>query len=97
MQAELKIIFKGKVQGVFFRGYLKQEAEKLDLKGFTKNLKDGSVEVRAIGEIKILKHFVENILKNPGNAKIDFIDSTFLKEVSNYKKFIILSDFRDHG
>ena len=38
------VIVKGRVQGVFFRAYTKDEAEKLGLAGWVKNRPDGSVE-----------------------------------------------------
>jgi len=37
-------IVHGRVQGVFFRDYTRQEAQKLALGGWVKNLPDGSVE-----------------------------------------------------
>jgi acylphosphatase len=37
-------IVHGRVQGVFFRDYTRQEARKLALSGWVKNLSDGSVE-----------------------------------------------------
>ena len=40
----------GTVQGVFFRKFIKEEADKLELKGHIRNLDDGQVEVIAEGE-----------------------------------------------
>ncbi|HEY2145476.1 MAG TPA: acylphosphatase [Steroidobacteraceae bacterium] len=39
----------GKVQGVFFRRSTQLEAKRLSLRGFARNLPDGSVEVLAQG------------------------------------------------
>ncbi|MGH9630232.1 MAG: acylphosphatase [Bryobacteraceae bacterium] len=39
----------GRVQGVGFRQFVKMRAEKLNMRGYTRNLDDGSVEVYAIG------------------------------------------------
>ena len=41
---------RGKVQGVWFRASTQKEAIKRDLKGWVRNLPDGSVEVIACGE-----------------------------------------------
>jgi acylphosphatase len=40
----------GRVQGVFFRKYTKDEAQRLTLSGQVSNLGDGSVEIHARGE-----------------------------------------------
>ena len=39
----------GRVQGVFYRDTTRQQAEKLQLTGYAKNLSDGRVEVIACG------------------------------------------------
>ena len=41
---------KGKVQGVFFRATTQQQANRLGVRGYAKNLRDGRVEVLACGE-----------------------------------------------
>ncbi|MFX0065925.1 MAG: acylphosphatase [Candidatus Hermodarchaeota archaeon] len=44
-------IVRGRVQGVFFRKYTRQEAEKLNVKGYVQNLPDyESVKIVAQGE-----------------------------------------------
>lgn len=40
----------GKVQGVSFRQYTSEEAERLDLDGWVRNLPDGRVEVLVEGD-----------------------------------------------
>jgi len=52
-------IVKGRVQGVFFRSYTKDEAERLGLGGWVRNLADGSVEALFSGE----EHNVNRMLK----------------------------------
>jgi acylphosphatase len=44
----------GKVQGVWFRARTRDEALRLNLRGFAKNLEDGTVEVLAFGEAECL-------------------------------------------
>lgn len=45
----------GKVQGVSFRQYTSEEAERLDLDGWVRNLPDGRVEVLVEGEESVVR------------------------------------------
>ena len=47
----------GRVQGVWFRAHTQEEAMRLGLAGFVRNLPDGSVEAVAQGEEKALADF----------------------------------------
>lgn len=46
----IRIKINGLVQGVFFRKFIKDEADKLGLKGHVRNLDSGEVEVIAEGK-----------------------------------------------
>jgi acylphosphatase len=43
---------EGKVQGVFFRAYTREEAERLKLSGWVRNRPDGSVEALISGDAR---------------------------------------------
>jgi len=68
----LKIIISGKVQGVFFRAFVKSAAEKLRLKGTVKNV-DDNVAITATGEKNGLKALVKICKKGPSSARVDKI------------------------
>lgn len=53
------IFISGKVQGVFFRFYLKKRAEKLSLNGWAKNLADGRVEAVFEGGEEEIKKIIK--------------------------------------
>ena len=65
---------KGKVQGVFYREFVRREAEALGVSGFARNLKDGNVEIVAEGEEKQLKEFEKKFRKGPLMAFITDVD-----------------------
>lgn len=79
----IHIFISGRVQGVFFRYFTKKEAEKLNIKGFVKNLVDGRVEIIAEGNEKNIENLLEwckkgSILANV--KKIELIDEKFKNE-----------------
>ena len=45
----IRIKISGNVQGVMFRKFIKDEADKLEIKGHVRNLESGEVEVMAEG------------------------------------------------
>ncbi len=58
MKKHLNIQVFGRVQGVAFRHYTTEQANKLGIKGFVKNQADGSVYIEAEGEEKDMDTFV---------------------------------------
>ena len=61
----------GKVQGVWFRESTRREAEILGLEGYALNLRDGSVEVVAVGGVEELDRLAEWLLHGPPLARVD--------------------------
>ena len=55
----LSVIVKGRVQGVGFRYFTHNLANSMDLSGWVRNLRDGSVEVLAIGPKQVLERFLQ--------------------------------------
>lgn len=70
---EKKFIIKvyGKVQGVWFRKSTQQKALALGLRGFCKNLEDGSVYIEAEGDLEKLFNFVNWCKKGPELAEVE--------------------------
>jgi len=64
----------GKVQGVFFRQSTVDEATRLGLNGFAKNLADGRVEVVAEGDDDVLEHFAAWLHEGPPMASVTEIE-----------------------
>jgi len=82
------LCIKGVVQGVFFRAKTKAHAEKLGLKGYVKNLRDGSVEVGIVeNDGNTLITLLE---KEPLPIQIVSIEKTFHPLDKAYSSFSIL-------
>ena len=44
MRVRAVVVFRGRVQGVYFRAHCADKAEELGLDGYVRNMLDGSVE-----------------------------------------------------
>jgi acylphosphatase len=60
----------GRVQGVGFRYFARQRADRLGVAGFARNLPDGSVEVFAEGEPAALAAFEDALREGPSFAEV---------------------------
>ncbi len=67
----VRLIIGGRVQGVGFRYFVKQNALKYDVKGFVKNTPGGNVEVDAEGEMANLDRFLEKCRQGPPQSEVD--------------------------
>jgi len=56
-----RVTFEGRVQGVGFRYTVKDLARGFDVCGWVKNLPDGSVELRVMGEADEVEAFIREI------------------------------------
>lgn len=70
MKKNLQIIIEGKVQGVAFRWQACKTANDLGVKGYVKNLQDGTVFIEAEGESQDLDTFVQWCRQGPVNAEV---------------------------
>ena len=66
---------RGRVQGVSFRAWAREEALRRDLTGWARNRADGSVEILAEGDGSRLVEFVEALHVGPPAARVDEVES----------------------
>ncbi len=67
-------IVRGRVQGVGFRMFVRHEALRLGLCGYTRNLPDGTVEVVATGKVPDLELFMARLRTGPPDARVESIE-----------------------
>ena len=72
----LKIVVKGRVQGVSFRFYTQKTAKQLNITGTVKNHSDGYVEIQATGEQQDMQEFVQWCHRGPSFAKVETVTVT---------------------
>ena len=90
MKKAIRVTIIGTVQGVFFRNFIKDSADSLNLKGFARNLEDGSVEVIIEGDHEDLIKFVELCKKGPKFASIREVKVEEKNYSGDFKEFKIL-------
>ncbi len=78
----------GNVQGVGFRYATKKTANSLGIKGYVKNLPDGSVYVEAEGNEKNLNQFIRWLHEGPSHARVQKVE-TEDDALANYNHFEI--------
>jgi len=89
MCKHLHIKIKGKVQGVWFRKYTLEKANRLNLLGFVQNKTDGSVYVEVEGNNTVLKDFVSWLHKGSPLSKVDSVEILEEQNCKGFEKFEI--------
>jgi acylphosphatase len=65
-----RFLVSGMVQGVFYRAATHEQAERLGVSGWVRNLPDGGVEVRACGEDKVIDALEDWLRRGPPMARV---------------------------
>jgi acylphosphatase len=73
-RARVHLLVSGLVQGVAFRAYTVEEARRLGLSGWVRNLPDGRVEAEAEGERAALEGLVRFCRRGPPAARVDGVE-----------------------
>ncbi|KAA0011009.1 MAG: acylphosphatase [Thermoplasmata archaeon] len=68
------VTIRGKVQGVWFRAHTKEMADKLSLKGWVRNLPDGSVEAVFEGDENSIKEIISWCHHGPPLARVSKVE-----------------------
>ena len=72
----LRYLLRGRVQGVGFRWFARSAAVTLGLRGWVRNLADGSVEVVAAGAPDALASLERSLRNGPPGARVSEVDVT---------------------
>lgn len=89
MKTRAHVIVSGRVQGVFFRAATKKEADRLGVKGWARNLPDGSVEAVFEGEEDVVNMLVDFVKHGSPRAKVSNVDLTWETYTGEFRAFSI--------
>lgn len=67
----IRALVHGRVQGVFFRAYTRDKAHQLNLVGWVRNNRDGTVECLAQGPDQAINEFIEFLHRGSPSAHVD--------------------------
>lgn len=83
----IHVTISGKVQGVWFRASAKEQADRLGLTGWVRNLSDGRVEVMAVGSQDDINAFREWLKQGPTLAQVTHFEFEELpwEEYNNFE------------
>jgi acylphosphatase len=61
----------GRVQGVFFRAWARDQAIELGVTGWVRNCPDGRVDMHIEGEEAAVQKMIERLRRGPPSAQVD--------------------------
>lgn len=64
------LLIEGRVQGVFFRAYARDQAVQLRLTGWVRNTSDGRVEAMVEGNENLVETYINWCRQGPPSAKV---------------------------
>ncbi len=76
MRVTRHLVITGRVQGVWYRESMRQEAERLGVSGWVRNRRDGSVEAMLQGEEDKVQALIAWAWRGPPAAEVRAIEIT---------------------
>jgi len=70
----MRLLVRGRVQGVGFRWFVRVQARRLNLSGWVANRPDGTVELAAAGDQEKLDELKRRVKRGPDGAQVISLD-----------------------
>ena len=90
LKVKAHVIISGRVQGVYFRGNTRREAQKQGVNGWVRNLPDGRVEAVFEGEKEKVDKLIEIVKKGPSHAYVTDLKLEWLDYAGEFTDFQII-------
>jgi acylphosphatase len=88
-KARAYLFIEGRVQGVFYRAFIRELAYNLGLNGWVKNLRDGRVETVFEGEKELIDKAIKECYVGPPSARVTDIDVKWETFIGDQKGFSV--------
>jgi acylphosphatase len=86
-KAQVRMVVRGRVQGVFFRAATAQEACGLGLTGWVRNRPNGTVEIRAEGPRRNLEMLLAWAHQGPPAAHVSGVEVEWSEHEGTWHEF----------
>lgn len=86
---QLHAVIRGLVQGVSFRYYTRLRAQEFNLRGWVRNLPDGTVEVLAEGSQAHLDQLMTFLNNGPVGARVEAVAINWQQATGQFTDFSI--------
>ncbi len=83
------VLISGLVQGVFFRAHAREEAQRLGLAGWVRNLRDGRVETLIEGDRSAVEAMIRWCRKGPASAVVKEVNTQWGTATGEFRGFDI--------
>ena len=87
MKARVHVYISGRVQGVFFRASTRDEAKRLGLTGWARNMPDGRVEAVFEGDEAVVDAMISWCKKGSPHSRVDDVEVVRDKYVGEFSDF----------
>jgi acylphosphatase len=87
--ARLEIVVVGMVQGVWFRASTREEARRLGIRGWVRNLPDGRVQAVFEGEEEVLRRMLAWCRVGPPGARVAQVEERWSAATDGFEDFSI--------
>ncbi len=87
--ASLHAFVYGRVQGTYFRAFVRSKATELGVTGYARNMPDGTVEVLAEGDRTKLEQLIAYLHVGPPAAKVEKVITKWSEGSGRYSDFQI--------
>jgi acylphosphatase len=94
----VRLMITGRVQGVGFRAFVGEEAERRGLRGWVRNRRDGALEAVIGGPAEAVEAMIAACRQGPRSARVDKLDvqpaeTTALEKLLPGEDFSLLPTF----
>ncbi len=86
---QVRVIVRGRVQGVGFRYHTQQVAQEIGCVGWVRNLSDGTVECVAQGDDGQFERLVAFLQVGPPAAHVESVDVSYTDALDAFDSFTI--------